>query len=179
MIQFLDQYKDIINILLGITTGVVLSIVGFLLTHRFNWRNYLTKEFTIKIRESYKEKTGSNITKLVLVYDINCTMSDELSINYVYFKMPKNFRGNTPPNATMGEHFFGAMSRHYIQTIPTVFKYYKSSECIILNKDFLTEISKGKVNKFWLIVSTNKYGDVKSNCLILNKNWYRRLIDKL
>lgn len=157
---------ETVKILLGIISGIVISAIGFLFTHRFNWRNYLTQEFRVFLVRNYNEVTvhDSLIKGITFNYEINCTNSEEMSINYIYFTIPENIKGNIPPNATLGEALFENKGRFYVtdSKIDT-FKHNYSATYTLKDEGILKEINSKNIKYISFVVNTSKYGDVESN----------------
>lgn len=165
---FFETYKDVINIFIGIISGILLSTITFLLTYRNNWRNCLTKEFTVNLRLDQKRVSKNGITSLKLKYEINNTSGNELSINSAYIKIPKNVKGNPGPNSTLGEIMF-EKGRHYVFDDKKIITHTLSDEITINHNQILSELAKKGSFKLRLFVNTSKYGTVKSNfCKIKN-----------
>jgi hypothetical protein len=155
---------ETVKIILGFISGIVISAIGFLFTHRFNWRNYLTQEFRVFIKINVREVTRGDVKKIVLNYEINCTNSEEMSINYIYFIIPENIKGNIPPNATLGETLFENKGRFYVTNSKIdTFKHNYSATYTLEDEGILNEINNKNIKYISFVVNTSKYGDVESN----------------
>ncbi len=167
MIEYINDNEGswgTIKIILGIISGIFISTIGFLFTHRFNWRNYLTQEFKVFLKIDLKQLSGEGLVeKIVFNFEINCTNSDEMSINYIYFKIPENIKGNVPSNPTLGEGIYGKTGRFYVQNEKMNFKHNFCGKYILEDKIILNEIKNKNVNYVSFIINTNKYGDIESN----------------
>lgn len=161
---------ETIKIILGIISGIVFSTIGFLFTHRFKWRNFLTQEFKVFLKIDLKQSSGEGIIEnIVFNYEINCTNSDEMSINYIYFKIPEYIKGNLPSNPTLGEGIYGETGRFYVRNEKMNFKHNFFSKYILDNKIILNEIKNKNINYVSFIINTNKYGDIESNELKISR----------
>lgn len=156
---------ETVKIILGFISGIVISAIGFLFTHRFNWRNYLTQEFRVFLVRNYNEANvkDSLVKGITFNYEINCTNSEEMSINYIYFNIPENIKGNIPPNATLGETLFGNKGRFYIKKEKVNFKHNDFGTYTLEDEGILNEINNKNIKYISFIVNTSKYGDVESN----------------
>jgi hypothetical protein len=153
---------ETVKIILGFISGIVISAIGFLFTHRFNWRNYLTQEFRVFIKINIREVTRGEVKKIILNYEINCTNSEEMSINYIYFIIPENIKGNIPPNATLGE-IIENKGRFYVLKEKKNFKHNDFGTYTLEDEGILNEINNKNIKYISFVVNTSKYGDVESN----------------
>jgi hypothetical protein len=153
---------ETVKIILGFISGIVISAIGFLFTHRFNWRNYLTQEFRVFIKINVREVTRGDVKKIVLNYEINCTNSEEMSINYIYFIIPENIKGNIHPNATLGE-IIENKGRFYVLKEKKNFKHNDFGTYTLEDEGILNEINNKNIKYISFVVNTSKYGDVESN----------------
>ena len=173
---------DLISIFLSFLSGVLLTSISFLLTYRSGWRNRLTGEFTVKLKYNLKRVEGEKTIEITFKYEINCSTSDELSINYIYFKLPKGLAGNYGPNPTLLEvldvygRYYTKGGRYYIDRVNKLFKYYAGGDFSVNHPEILKQIDEKKMKQIQLVVNTSKYGDVKSNKEKLNPN---RLIEEV
>ena len=169
MIENIDNNSsdwETIKIILGVISGFVISTIGFLFTHRYNWRNYLTQEFKVVLKIDLIQETGSDeniVRKIAFNYEINCTNSDEMSINYIYFKIPENIKGYTPSNPTLGEIIYGKTGRFYVQNEKMGFKHNHRGKYTLEDEIILNEIKNKNINYLSFIINTSKYGDIESN----------------
>ena len=157
---------ETIKIILGVISGIVISTIGFLFTHRYNWRNYLTQEFKVLLKIDWEQDSGENeniLRKIAFNYEINCTNSDEMSINYIYFRIPENIKGNKPSNATFGETIYGKTGRFYVQNEKIGFKHNHLGKYTLEDEIILNEIKNKNINYLSFIINTSKYGDIESN----------------
>ncbi len=155
---------ETVKIILGFISGIVISAIGFLFTHRFNWRNYLTQEFRVFIKINGREVIRGDVKKIVLNYEINCTNSEEMSINYIYFIIPENIKGNIPPNPTLAETLFENKGRFYVTNLKIdTFKHNFSAIYTLEDEVILNEINNKNIKYISFVVNTSKYGDVESN----------------
>lgn len=144
------------------------QLLPFFCNNRHNWRNKLTKEFTVDIRLDQKRMTENGITSLTLKYEINNTSGNELSINSAFIEIPKNVKGNPGPNSTTGEIMF-EKGRHYVFDNQKLIIHNLSDEITINHNQILNELAKKRSFKLRLFVNTSKYGTVKSDfCKIKN-----------
>lgn len=161
-----NENWETLKIILGIISGIVISTIGFLFTHRFNWRNYLTQEFKVILKIDLTQVSGGVediAEKIAFNYEINCTNSEEMSINYIYFRIPENIKGNPPSNPTLGELIGGKAGRFYVQNKKMNFKHNYCGKYTLEDKIILNEIKNKNINYVSFIINTNKYGDIESN----------------
>ena len=167
-----NENWETLKIILGIISGIVISTIGFLFTHRFNWRNYLTQEFKVILKidlTQVSEGVEDIAENIVFNYEINCTNSEEMSINYIYFKIPENIKGNAPSNPTLGELINGKKGRFYVQSEKMNFKHNYCGKYTLIDKTLLNEINNKNINYISFIINTNKYGDIESNELKISR----------
>lgn len=158
---------DWLNIGIGALGGVVFSILGFLLTYRSSWRNLLTRELTIQIKSDTAELHGDEFAMIKFAYSVNCTHDEELSINRMFIKLPRGLQSNTPPNATIGEMFFGDDGRYHLISKPLLFKFGIEDSYTLRDPVLMGYINEKKLTKIVVAMETNKYGTVASNKIIL------------
>ncbi|CAD0005599.1 hypothetical protein [Flavobacterium salmonis] len=161
-----NENWETLKIILGIISGIFISTIGFLFTHRFNWRNYLTQEFKVILKIDLTQVSGGVediAEKIAFNYEINCTNSEEMSINYIYFKIPENIKGNVPQNPTLGERIYGKKGRFYVQNEKMNFKHNHCGKYTLEDEILLNEIKNRNINYVSFIINTNKYGDIESN----------------
>ena len=161
-LSFIEAYKDLINIVIGVISGIFLSTVTFLLNYRNSWRNKLTKELTVKLRFDLKRTSGKSLTEISFRYDINNSNGNPLIINYAYLELPKKIKGNVGPNQTLGEMLFET-GRYYLFNEPKEMTHNLSGEIKLSNAVILKELTNKRVKKLRMIVLTSRYGKVKSN----------------
>jgi hypothetical protein len=109
------------------------------------------------------EQDPSKISDWLINYEINCTNSEEMSINYIYFIIPENIKGNIPPNATLGETLFENKGRFYVLKEKKNFKHNDFGTYTLEDEGILNEINNKNIKYINFIVNTSKYGDVESN----------------
>ena len=119
------------------------------------------------MRLSFRRELGDNLTEYIFLYEINCTDSEEISINYIYIKLPNKVEGNLGPNPTLDEVIRVQKGKYFIKTTPETIRFAKVDKIRITNHQFLQNISKGKIKKVKLVVNTNKYGNIASNSINL------------
>lgn len=166
MIQCIDDQSnwETFKYIWGVVSGIAFSSIGFLFTHRYNWRNYLTGEIKISLKYSYTNEDNGDVVKSIgFIYQIDCTNSDEFTVNYIYFEIPKNITGNIPPNATLGEAVYENKGKYYIKTEKINFKHSLIERFALEDSNILSEIKKKNIREITLIVNTSKYGNLKSN----------------
>lgn len=160
---------DVISIFLSFIGGVLITSISFLFTYRSGWRNKLTREFTVKLKYDLKRVEGEKTIEITFKYDVDCSTSDELSINYIYFKLPKGIAGNYGPNPILDEvldvygRYYTKGGRFYINRVNKLFKYHLGGDFCINHPEILKQIDEKKMKQIQLVVNTSKYGDVKSN----------------
>ncbi len=164
----MDQKSSIIewvNVIAGLASGVLVTAAAFLLSYRSSWRNVITREFTVKIKDNTKQITGEKVAMISFKYEINCTQGEEISITSMYLKLPNKIPGNVPPNATLGEMFFNHPGKFHLTETPIAFKFNKSDGFTIRDSRLMELINEGKFKKIILVVTTNRYGTICSNSL--------------
>lgn len=162
IISFIKENDKVVNFLFGLLSGIVIAILTILLTYRFNWRNRLVKEFFVNLKLDFKKRDAGKLSRIKMNYEINSTIGEEISINYIFFKIPKSIKGNNKTNDTIGEKFF-QKGIFYIQRNDRVFKNYLSDSFEIADENLLMLIDQRRLRKIRIVVNTNKYGNVKSN----------------
>ena len=156
-----ESNTDIIKILLGFLSGVILSLIGFVFSYRHAWRNRFTGEIKVSLKEIIKLETDDDAKSVVLSCRIDCTNSDEFLIKSIYFKIPNTISGSIPPNPTFNEIMSGKKGRFYVVNTGIEFKNTLVKD-FTLKEPQLTEIKKWK-SRIRFIVNTSKYGKIKSN----------------
>lgn len=129
----------------------------------------MTKEFRVLIRINVREVTSGDVKKIVFNFEINCTNSEEFSLNYIFFKIPENIKGNIPPNPILGETVFDNKGRFYVQKTKTNFKHNYFGTYTLEDEGILNEIQNKNIKHIRFIVNTSKYGDVESNKLKVSR----------
>jgi hypothetical protein len=152
------------------------SIIKFLLDIvPLEWKNRLTKEFTITIKDNKRETKGSEILLWSFIFEINSKNSEEIQIKTIYIKLPHKVAGNKPQNPSLGELMVGDLGKYHIIGSPIILKHSLSNKFELTDRKILALITKRKLKKIVFVAVTNKYGNTLSNSIRVEKSFLRRI----
>lgn len=163
-LNFYEQWKDLINILIGALFAAVSSFVLFILANNHKLRNKLFKEFQVYIEINTKSTSEENVTQINIYYVTNKSVNPEF-ISYAFWQLPKGYRGRVDPDYTIGEAIFGDQKDYELSLKNKEVSGTIIGQIRLTSEGLLKAINDGELKSLQLIINTSKYGWVKSNAI--------------